>query len=643
MQTPPPRVGWLRNRDDRLALDTGIRRRGELAPASARQTSAWLPAILRLRALLVQRNAVWAIIAASLLLCAPALVTGLILDDNFHAVALRDNLSTSGAKRAPWDAYTFAKSPAQVHQMIEESTFPWWSDPEARLSFFRPLSSLTLWVDHQLWPKSPVLMHMQSLAWFALLLVVVARVYRRFSASAFSLGFAGLALLLYAVDDAHAMSVGWVANRAAVIALSCGFAALLAHDTWRNTGRTRYLVGSLSLMALAFGFGEAALQALAYVFAYAVCFDGGKKRARWKTLLPYAALFVVWHIGYELGGFGASRSALYIDPFADPVAFAKAVVTRMPVLLAAQFGGLSADLGDLLKYASPALTAWILPLAIGVVAVSAWLFYPLWSRRDVRFWVVGTVLSTLPVCVLAPADRLLIATGLGGSALIAILLLSALDRARELRSRSRRFWAGTLAVIHLVIAPLLLPVQAYGLSFMESYIGRAERSIPDGAEIADKTVVLLNPPSDEFGIYMSYHRIVRGGVMPEHIRWIANGDTDLMLTRVDEHTLRVRPSEGFLPKGALWTLRTPNYRSQAGDTVALQGTQFTVTDVTADGRPAEVLVKFDKTIDSDELMWMRWNNRDGFEPFRVPAVGHSTLVPAADSKSVLVDAEPQES
>ena len=529
--------------------------------------------------------------------------------------------------------------------MIEESTFPWWSDPEARLSFFRPLSSLTLWLDHQLWPKSPVMMHVQSLAWFALLLVVIASVYRRFSASAFSQGFAGLALLLFAVDDAHAMSVGWLANRAAVIALSCGFAALLAHDRWRNTGRTRYLAGSLSLMALSFGFGEAALQALAYIFAYAVCFDGkgGRKRDRLLTLLPYAALFVVWHTGYKLGGFGAARSALYIDPFSEPIAFAQAAFVRIPVLLAAQFGGLSADLHDLLKYASPALAAWLLPLAVFTVAVCVWLFAPLWSRRDVRFWAVGTVLSTLPVCVLAPADRLLIATGLGGSALVAIVLLSVLDRARELRSRSRRFWAGTLAVIHLVIAPLLLPVQAYGLSFMESYIGRAERSIPDGFDVADKTVVLLNPPSDEFGLYMANHRLVRGGVMPEHIRWIANGDSDLILTRLDQHTLRVKPTEGFLPKGALWTLRAPGYRSQVGDRVDLEGTQFEVTAVTADGRPAEVLVTFDKPIDSDELLWVRWNNRDGFEPFQVPAIGHSTLVPAADSKSVLVDFTPQES
>jgi hypothetical protein len=176
---------------------------------------------------------------------------------------------------------------------------------------------------------------------------------------------------------------------------------------------------------------------------------------------------------------------------------------------------------------------------------------------------------------------------------------------------------------------------------MESYIGRAERSIPDGADVAKRTVVLLNPPTDEFGVFMAHHRIVRGGVMPEHIRWIANGDTDLLLTRVDENTLKVKPTLGFLPPGALWTLRTPKYRSHVGDSVSLEGTRFTITEVTTDGRPAEVLVKFDNALDSDKLVWMRWNNRDGFAPFSIPALGHSMLVPAAESNSVLVDSTPQ--
>jgi hypothetical protein len=642
MQTTPPRAGWLRNRD-RFALDIGIRRRTELAPASTRTAGAWRTGILRLRALLAQRSTVWAIIAASMMLCAPAVVTGLVLDDYFHTLALRTDVAAPGVKRAPWDAYTFAASPSQIKVLVEESVVPWWSDPEARLSFFRPLSSLTLWLDHHAWPKAPVLMHMHSLVWYALLLIVIAHVYRRFSARAFSSGFAGLALLLYAVDDAHAMSVGWLANRAALIALTFGFSVLLAHDSWRNTGRTRYLVGALSLLALALAAGEAALQTLGYLAAYALCFDSGPKRARWRSLLPYAALIIVWHTAYEIAGYGATRTALYLDPIAHPLTFLHAVAVRLPVLLASQFGGLSADVSDWLRYAPPMLAALFVPLTVAVVAVVAWVVYPLWStRREVRFWLVGTVLATLPVCAVAPADRLLVGTGLGGSALIAIVLLAALDRARELRSPGRRFWATTLGVIHLAISPLLLPVQAYGLTFLESYIGRAERSIPDGAEVADKTVMLLNPPSDEFGIYMTHHRRVRGGVMPEHVRWLANGDSDLLITRLDDHALKVKPQHGFLPPGSFWTLRTPDFKSYVGDRVSLDGTSFTVTDVTADGRPAEVLVKLDRPLDSAELIWMRWDNRDGFVRFSLPKAGQSMLVPAADTKGVLAGGEDHE-
>jgi hypothetical protein len=312
--------------------------------------------------------------------------------------------------------------------------------------------------------------------------------------------------------------------------------------------------------------------------------------------------------------------------------------------LAAQLGGLSADLGDILRYAAPELVGFILPMSLVILAVFAWVIYPLWStRREVRFWTVGTLLSTVPVCALTPADRLLIASGLGGSALVAIVLLGVLDRARDIYTPTRKFYAGVLAVVHLGVAPLLLPLQSYWLNLMESYIGDAERSIPDGEGVADKTVVLLNPPTDEFGIYMAHHRRVRGGVMPEHLRWLANGDSDLMVTRIDANSIKVRPSLGFLPPGSFGTLRAPDYKSHVGDVVTLKDSTITITAVTPDGRPAEVLVKFDSQLDSEKFVWLRWNNREGFEPFSLPNVGHSLLVPAVDSRSVLADGKPAES
>lgn len=599
----------------------------------------------RLRVLLAHPAAVWVIIGASLLACAPAVVSGFILDDNFHGVALRDSIESIGSKRAPWDAFSFAKSPELTRRMIDESLIPWWSDVHARLSFLRPLTSLTLWVDYQLWPQSPVLMHLHSLVWYAFLLFAISRVYQRFAARLASsarstrsngVGFAGLALLIYALDDARAMSVGWLANRSALIALMIALAALLAHDRFRTTGRRRFLVEALGLLGVALLCAESALQAVGYLVAYALFLDPGTKKQRWQSLVPYAVLIAAWRAVYVLLGYGAVGSGLYIDPARNPLVFLEAALQRLPILLAAQFAGLSADLGDLLKYAAPELGAVLLVLVLLALGICLWLFYPLWrSRREVRFWAVGTLLSTIPVCAVAPADRLLVATGIGGSALVAIALLAALDRVRELSGGARRFFTGVLAFVNLGVAPLVLPMQAYALVYFDDYIGRAEQTLPAGAGIADKTVVLLNVPSDEYGIYMAHHRLLRGGVMPKHLRWLATSDTDLLVSRLDDNTLQVRPREGFLPPGSLWTLRSRDYRSTVGESLQLEGVRFTVTDVTADGRPAEVRVRFDQPLDSPDFVWMQWGNAGGFVPFKVPAPGSSVLVPAVDSRSVL--------
>ncbi len=67
---------------------------------------------------------------------------------------------------------------------------------------------MTHWIDYQLWPDSPLLMHAHSLIWLGLAAATAAFLYRRFEPSA----TAGLAVLLFAIDDAHIMPAMWLAN-----------------------------------------------------------------------------------------------------------------------------------------------------------------------------------------------------------------------------------------------------------------------------------------------------------------------------------------------------------------------------------------------------------------------------------------------
>jgi hypothetical protein len=85
-------------------------------------------------------------------------------------------------------------SSSQRAVLLEEGVFGWWMAPDFRISFWRPLSSLTHVLDHLLWPRSSVLAHAHSMLWFAALLAVLGTLYRRFHTP----WIAHLPLLLYA-------------------------------------------------------------------------------------------------------------------------------------------------------------------------------------------------------------------------------------------------------------------------------------------------------------------------------------------------------------------------------------------------------------------------------------------------------------
>ena len=111
--------------------------------------------------------------------------------------------------------------------------FPWWTDPLIKAEFLQPLTVATHRLDYRLWPDSAVLMHAHSLLWCAALVAATAVLYRRLMGPTPA---AGVAALLFAVDDAHGGPAGWIANRNALVAATFGVLALLAHDARRRGG-----------------------------------------------------------------------------------------------------------------------------------------------------------------------------------------------------------------------------------------------------------------------------------------------------------------------------------------------------------------------------------------------------------------------
>ncbi len=577
-------------------------------------------------------------VVCGLALASPALTADFTADDHIHRLISRPDPGVAGVSSRPLDLFVFASgSPDDARALRDVGIYPWWTDVEVHMAFWRPLTSATHAVDHELWPDDATPMLAHNLVWLALALAVVWRCYRRFLPDRW---IAVLALGLYAVDDARGPVVGWIANRNALVALALAVPVLLVHDRWRRDGWTpgRWL-GPL-LLAFSLGAGEASLAIVAYLVAHALWLDRGPARARLLALAPYAAVVVAWRVVYQLLGYGVAGSGVYLDPGADPIGFVAVAAQRLPLLLLGQLGLPWSDLASLYPLLGAGVLATMVVVALAVLAAIGLACARLLRVDPVsRFFATGMVLAAVPVASTFPADRLLGFVGLGAMGLVAQLLAAAMRRRELLGSgRARRAVAISVAavmvLVHVVLAPPLLLLRSRSMVTIARLLDRADAGIPGDPGVADQTVIIASAPSDAFGGYIPLMRAARRQVRPAHLYWLATGSAAVMLERLDTHTLRVAPDGGFLGHEIDHMLRTPARPFAVGEQIVLSGLTIEIETVTADGRPRTVLAHFERELEDPGLVWRRWE-RTTYVPYQPPAVGGHDTLPAADLLGLL--------
>lgn len=189
--------------------------------------------------------------ALAVALTLPSLWAGWIADDHHHRFRIVKSAvferTFPEKSNGLMDLFVFADGdPAHNLRAMDMGFWPWWTFEGIRASFFRPLVAATHWLDYRCWPEHPRVMHAQSLLWFGGLIWAVTTLFRRIIGPTW---VAGLAAMLYAVDDARALPAGWLANRNALLAALLGVLALIAHDRWRRDGwRVGAVVGPFLLV-----------------------------------------------------------------------------------------------------------------------------------------------------------------------------------------------------------------------------------------------------------------------------------------------------------------------------------------------------------------------------------------------------------
>jgi hypothetical protein len=573
------------------------------------------------------------------LLTAPSLGGGLVLDDHVLAYGASGGSEVPGLHLSPLSLFRFTTGRTEDnHALMDQGVLlPWWSDPHHLNAFFRPLSSFSHVLDFRLAPDAPWLMHVHSILWLVALVLGVAHIYGRIdpapdgAPSHAMTRAAALAVLLFAIDDAHGMTVAWLANRNALIAATLALPALGAHHRYLTQDFPAGRVLGPLCFALGLLAGETAVAVLGYVIAHALVLDRAPLWRRAAHLLPYIAVLLAWRLAFAQLGLGSQGSGAYHDPLGEPAGYALALAQHLPVLLGSQLG---APVADLWFWGEPSLQVALLVVAgLGALLVLGLAHVLLLADRVARFWMIGMVLSSCAVAASVPGERLLLVPSIGGAALLAKLMLALYDRLRSDQGPLPRGVAALallgLTIIHGPASLVGLPLRASAMKVLGDAVQRGGQRF-DGSESAPQAVIVLAAPFDVMVSYQQLRFIAAGVPHPKHINWLATASSDVKVTRLDERTLRIEPERGFL-----YSAPEQHYR---GDTRSLpEGSRVELTTFTAtviatlpDGRPKTVDFRFDQGLDDRTKLQLVSFENGRLETTRAPQVGATRVIPKAD-------------
>ena len=596
----------------------------------------------------------------TIIIMLPALKAGFIQDDLFHRSKLlgpaelpqrfydmRLSPPDSGTLPAVLrDLYAIVPTERDHEAFKDFGLLPWWSAEDFRGTNWRPLTALTHWLDYQLYPNSPLLMHAHSIIWFAAVIFLVAVLYRKLLGPVW---IAGLAALLYTVDDSNYFPAMWIANRNLLLSLFFSILTLLMYHRWRRQKSVYAGVAVPFLLLLSLLSTEAGIATFAYLFAYALIIDRGSLRRRALSLAPSFIVIVIWRLIYNALDYGARGSGFIIDPGSEPLRYAWAVVKRAPVLLSGQWGWQPAEMFNLF---SDYARRWNLLAAAAFLLLLLIVFVPLLRKSRVAlFWFVGMIFCILPICASSPMNRNLLFTAIGAFGLTA-QFIGGLFLKKSWVPKTR-YWlvpawiiCVTLLFIHIVITGgtrVIMPGRISSI-FNTFYSTVDVGSQPD---IENKTVVVVNAPHPFLFLGLPVMRAYEDKALPEGIRVLAPGFVPLEITRTGEKTLLLKAQTGnilspetsrkdFKPHFVYFynefnsLFRSEDLPFQTGEQVELTGMSVEVIDVDRVGQPAEAQFRFAVSLDDPSLSWLQWDwKKSGFgsySRFKVPAVGEKAYI-----------------
>jgi hypothetical protein len=548
----------------------------------------------------------WIALAVSLVMALPALSVGFYADDWIHEARQRGLV----ARYPPtWtQLFEFARATE-----ITGTPGPreWWAGPEVQVRFFRPLTSITVAIDHQLGALAG---HVHGLLWFAALLLLAAVFLRRILPER----EATIATFIYAMGQHHAATYTWISGRTSALVGVLSLLALNAHARDRDRGSARSWLGA-ALYVGALCAGEGSLGALAWLVAFECIFAGERResltlRSLVRSLGAYAAITLAYFPFYVLAGYGTRGSSAYRNPITDPIAFVKTAPERVAMLVGDAFTGAPSDFHTITEGAYKA------SVALGVIVTVA--FVALFARARSRVdamdrtrldaLALGFFGAMAPGLGAPPGGRVIVLAAMASSSMLAMLFVRARDHWKTERSWRARSALFAIGLFHFALAPLLRLVQPAALrAVVRSHEQLVERSQLAPHCRAGDEVLLVSAPDPIAGLYANVTWAVLRPNDRRLLRVLTAAPADHELARVDERTIELSPiATVFLEHPLERLVLDPRFpvvmgrdyplrRMRPGAPLPGEATDQAMVRVVAmdRGRPSRIRVQFERAIE----------------------------------------------
>jgi len=401
-------------------------------------------------------------------------------------------------------SYHADPDPLSAYQLITPAltraspqTVPWWTSPQTRLHFLRPLATLTLMLDHRLYGDRPAGYHFTNLWLHALVLVSLFLAGRRLlrdEAAAF------LGVLIFTSPVSTAFVVSWVADRISILALLWGLLGLYFHMGARIRERRAGKVLAWVCFLLAFLSKESGAVFIGVYFLYDAFVWRRERPDRWPGLLPlvfrYALLCIplgLFVLYFAAAGYGVSGHYSILDEggtvwstvgyliknvllYATALLFFTPLTHEMNLLLFRQ-----------LVYLLPFLAMIVLALLLFLPGVRRGVF----RDRAYPFLLCWLLVSLLPVLTLLPQNRYLYAVSAPFGLMMGGYLVT--------MKRSRGFGRLTRPVFALLVGFwVLLPMTVICLkpSIFQDAFQQQTRIVQETGRILDEAPAPAGPPAN---------------------------------------------------------------------------------------------------------------------------------------------------